>query len=308
VKGNTGTEAIVYRILSKKQLAPNIHLLKIEAPAVANKARAGHFVVLRVDERGERVPMTIADWDKNEGSISIVFVPVGTSTAKLEALAAGDLIHNVSGPLGVPTHIEKFGTVVCVGGCYGIASIMPIARAMKEAGNKVISLIEGRSGNLLYWEDKLRSVSDRLITAAGDYSYSEKGWIPEKMAEIMAGGKVDIVVAVGCTYMMMRCSEITRPSAIKTVVHLNPIMVDGTGMCGCCRVSVGGETKFACVHGPEFDGHRVDWELLAARQRAYLDEEVYSLQVWECRNWQKHIGKTNGKVDSKPRADAPARA
>jgi NAD(P)H-flavin reductase len=300
----------VYKILLKEDLVPNIHLLKIDAPAIARKAQPGHFIVLKVDEYGERVPMTIADWQPEEGSISIVFVEVGTSTSKMEILKTGDLINNVSGPLGIPTHIEKFGTVVCIGGCYGIASIMPIARAMKQAGNKVISIIEARSRNLLYWEDKLKSASDQLISATGDYLHDSRGWIPEKMEEILANGdKVDLVVAAGCTYMMMRCSEITRPSAIKTIVHLNPIMVDGTGMCGCCRVSVGGATKFACVHGPEFDGHQVDWDLLMARQRAYLEEEIYSLQLWECQNWHKHKrGKLNGETNIRARADAKARA
>jgi NAD(P)H-flavin reductase len=279
----------VYKILFKEDLVPNIHLIKIEAPAVARKAKAGHFVVLRVDEPGERIPMTIADWDEEEGSITIVFVEVGTSTAKLNMVKTGDFISNVSGPLGIPTHVEKLGTVVCIGGCYGIASIMPIARAMSKAGNKVISVIEARSKNLLFWEDKLRSVSNQLVITSGDNLYTDKGWIPEKFGKIVAGdNKVDLVVAVGCTYMMMRCAETTKPLGIKTVVHLNPIMVDGTGMCGCCRVSVGGGTKFACVHGPEFDGHQVDWELLMARQRAYLEEEIQSLQIWECQNWQKH--------------------
>jgi NAD(P)H-flavin reductase len=279
----------VYRILKKENLVPNINLLRIEAPAIADKAKPGHFVVLRVDENGERIPMTIADWDKEDGSISIVFVEVGTSTSKLNTLYTGDFIENVSGPLGIPTHIEKLGTVVCIGGCYGISSIMPIARAMTEAGNKVISIIEARSKNLIYWEDKLRSVSDELVISTGDKAYGTNEWIPEKLDEITSrGNKVDLVVAVGCTYMMMCCSEATRPSGTKTVVHLNPIMVDGTGMCGCCRVSVGKETKFACVHGPEFDGHHVDWDLLASRQRAYLSEEIYSLQVWECQNWHTH--------------------
>lgn len=279
----------MYKILLKEDLGPNIHLLKIEAPAIATEAQPGHFVVLRVDEPGERVPMTIADWDKEEGSITIVFVEVGTTTRKLGSLMTGDLISNLVGPLGLPTHIEKLGTVVCVGGCYGIASIMPIARAMNEAGNKVISVIEARSKNLLFWEDKLRSVSDQLIITTGDGSYAAKGWIPEKIEGMVAGdNKVDLVVAVGCTYMMMLCAETTRRFGIKTIVHLNPIMVDGTGMCGCCRVSIGGATKFACVHGPEFDGHQVDWDLLIARQSAYLSEEIYSLQVWECQNWHKH--------------------
>jgi len=279
----------MYKILLKEDLVPNIHLFKIEAPAIATKAQPGHFVILRVDEPGERVPMTIADWDEEEGSITIVFAEVGTTTRKLASLMTGDSIANLVGPLGLPTHIEKLGTVVCVGGCYGIASIMPIARAMNEAGNKVISVIEARSKNLLFWEDKLRSVSDQLIITTGDGSYANKGWIPQRIEEIVAGGdKIDLVVAVGCTYMMMLCAEATRPFGIKTVVHLNPIMVDGTGMCGCCRVSVGGVTKFACVDGPEFDGHQVDWDLLIARQRAYLGKEIYSLQMWECQNWHKH--------------------
>ena len=279
----------MYKILLKEDLVPNIHLLKIEAPAIAAKAQPGQFVVLRVDEPGERVPMTIADWDEEEGSITIVFMEVGTTTRKLESLMAGDLITNLVGPLGLPTHIEKLGTIVCVGGCYGIASIMPIARAMNEAGNKVISVIEARSKNLLFWEDKLRSVSDQLIITTGDGSYAAKGWIPERIKELVGGGnKVDLMIAVGCTYMMMLCAETTKPFGIKTIVHLNPIMVDGTGMCGCCRVSVGGATKFACVDGPEFDGHLVDWDLLIARQGAYLSKELYSLQMWECQNWNKH--------------------
>lgn len=265
---------------------PTIHLFKVAAPAVARKAQAGQFVVIRIDERGERIPITIADWDKGEGSVSIVFMEVGTTTQRLALLKAGDYIADFVGPLGLPSHIEKFGTVVCVGGCYGIASIMPVARAMREAGNKVISVIEARSKYLLFWEDELRRVSDQLIVTTGDGSYGAKGWVIERLKEIIdGGGKVDLVVAVGCTYMMKLCAETTRPLGIKTIVHLNPIMVDGTGMCGCCRVGVGGETKFACVDGPEFDGHQVDWELLLARQTAYLDDEMRSLEEWECRNW-----------------------
>jgi len=265
---------------------PNIHLFKVEAPNVAKKAQPGQFVVIRIDEKGERIPLTIADWDKEEGSVTIVFMEVGTTTRRLALLKAGDYITNFVGPLGLPSHIEKFGTVVCVGGCYGIASMMPIARAMREAGNKVISVIEARSKSLLFWEERLRSVSDQLISTTGDGSYAAKGWISDRLEEIVArGDKVDLVVAIGCTYMMMLCAEMTRPFGIKTIVHLNPIMVDGTGMCGCCRVSVGGVTRFACVDGPEFDGHQVDWDLLLARQGIYLDDEIRSLQVWECQNW-----------------------
>jgi len=273
----------MYKILLRQDLVPNIHLFKVEAPAVAEKAQPGQFVVIRIDERGERIPLTIADWDEKEGSVSIVFMEVGTTTRRLTLLKAGDYIANLVGPLGLPSHTEKFGTVVCAGGCYGIASIMPIARAMRQAGNKVISVIEARSKYLLFWEDELRRVSDQLIVTTGDGSYGAKGWVTEQLKEIIdAGDKVDLVVAVGCTYMMKLCAEMTRPLGIKTIVHLNPIMVDGTGMCGCCRVEVGGKTKFACVDGPEFDGHQVDWELLLARQTAYLDDEIRSLSEWEC--------------------------
>jgi len=276
----------MYKILLRQDLVPNIHLFKVAAPAVARKAQPGQFVVIRIDERGERIPITIADWDADEGSVTVVFMEVGTTTRRLTLLKAGDYIADFVGPLGLPSHIEKFGTVVCVGGCYGIASIMPIARAMREAGNKVISVIEARSKYLLFWEDELRRFSDQLIVTTGDGSYGAKGWVIERLKEIAdRGDKVDLVVAVGCTYMMKLCAETTRPFGIKTIVHLNPIMVDGTGMCGCCRVGVGGETKFACVDGPEFDGHQVDWELLLARQAAYLDDEIRSLDEWECRSW-----------------------
>jgi len=278
----------VYKILLRQDLVPNIHLFKVAAPAVAKKAQPGQFVVIRIDERGERIPLTMADWDEAEGSISIVFMEVGTTTRRLAQLNAGDYITNLVGPLGLPSHIEKFGTVVCVGGCYGISSIMPIARAMREAGNKVISVIEARSKYLLFWEDELRSVSDQLIVTTGDGSYGAKGWVNERLKDIVDGGdRVDLVVAFGCTFMMKLCSEMTRPFNIKTTVHLNPVMVDGTGMCGCCRVEVGGETKFACVDGPEFDGHKVDWDLLLARQHIYLDDEIRSLEEWECQNWPK---------------------
>jgi ferredoxin--NADP+ reductase len=267
---------------------PNIHLFKVEAPDVAQKVQPGEFVIIRIDEKGERIPMTVADWDREEGSVTIVFMEVGTTTRKLASLEAGDSIANFVGPLGLPTHIDKFGTVVCVGGCYGIASIMPIARAMREAGNKVISVIEARSKNLVFWEDRLRSVSDQLIVTTGDGSYAAQGWIPQQLEKIAsAEERVNLVIAIGCTYMMMLCAEATRPFGIKTMVHLNPIMVDGTGMCGCCRVSVGGETKYACVDGPEFDGHQVDWDLLRARRGTYLDDEIHSLQVWESQNWHK---------------------
>jgi len=277
----------LYKILLKQELVPNIHLSKVLAPDVAKKARPGQFIVITIDERGERIPLTIADWDRKEGSITFVFMEVGTTTQRLALLSTGDSIESLVGPLGIPTHIDKFGTVVCVGGCYGIAAMMPIARAMKEVGNKVISVIEARSKYLLFWEEELRRVSDELIVSTGDGSYAPQGWIPDQIKQIIdKGDKVDLLVAFGCTYMMKLCSETTKPFDIKTIVHLNSIMLDGTGMCGCCRVSVGGETKFACVEGPEFDGHQVDWELLLSRQRGYQDEEIQSLHELESQNWR----------------------
>ena len=278
----------MYEILSKQSLVPNIHLMRISALAVAKKARPGQFVIITIDERGERIPLTIADWDREGGSITIVFMEVGTTTQRLALLNEGDSIANLVGPLGIPTHIDKFGTVVCVGGCYGIAAMMPIARAMKEAGNRVISAIEARSKYLLFWEEELRRVSDELIVTTGDGSYAPQAWVPDQIKRIIdSGEKIDLLVALGCTYMMKLCSETSRPFGIKTVVHLNSIMVDGTGMCGSCRVSVGGETKFACVDGPEFDGHQVDWDLLLSRQGGYQDEEIRSLREWESQNWRR---------------------
>ncbi len=272
----------MYKILLKEDLVPCIHLFKIAAPAVAKKAKAGQFVVVRIDEKGERIPLTIADWDEGEGSVTIVFMEVGTTTAKLALLEAGDAIADFVGPLGLPAHIEKFGTVVCVAGGVGAAPIAPIARALKKAGNKIISILGARSKDLLFWEDKLRSVSDQLIVTTDDGTYGRKGVVTVPLKELLESGeKVDRVIAIGPGIMMKFCAKTTEPFGVKTIVSLNPIMVDGTGMCGCCRVSVSGETKFACVDGPDFDGHQVDWDLLAARQRIYLGEEKCAFEQWQ---------------------------
>ncbi len=272
----------MYRILLSEDLVPNIHLFKVEAAAVARKAQAGQFVIVRLDEKGERIPLTIADWDREGGSIVIVFMEVGTTTRKLAQLKTGEHIANFVGPLGLPTHIEKFGTVVCVGGGFAVATIVPIARALKEAGNRVISIMGARNKDLLFWEDRLGSVSHQLIVTTDDGSYARKGVVTEPLKELLEGGeKIDRVIAIGPTVMMKFCSLTTKPFGVKTIVSLNPIMVDGTGMCGCCRVEVGGETKFTCVDGPDFDGHQVDWDLLFARQRIYLEEEKRSLEQWE---------------------------
>ena len=278
----------MYKILKKQELVPNMHLIQVEAPAVAKKAQPGQFVIMTIDEKGERIPLTIADWNREGGSITIVFMEVGTSTQRLATFKTGDSIYSLAGPLGIPTHIDAFGTVVCVGGCYGIAAMMPIARAMKEAGNTVISVIEARNRYLLFWEEELKKVSDQVIISIGDGSHAPERWIPDQVTKIIdSGGTIDLVVAFGCTYMMKLTAETTKPLGIKTIVHLSSVMVDGTGMCGCCRVSVGGETRFACVDGPEFDGHQVDWDVLLARQRSYQEEEIRSLQDWEIRRWRR---------------------
>lgn len=272
----------MYKILLKRDLVPDIHLLKIAAPDVAKKALPGQFVIIRINERGERIPLTIADWDREEGSVTIVFMEVGTTTHRLALLEAGDSIADFIGPLGLPTHIEHFGTVVCVAGGFAVATIVPIARALKMKGNKVISIMGARSRNLLFWEDELGSVSDQLIVTTDDGSYGRKGVVTEPLKELLeSGDKIDRVIAIGPSIMMKFCAKTTEPFGVKTIVSLNPIMVDGTGMCGCCRVSVGGVTKFTCVDGPDFDGHQVDWDLLFARQRIYLNEEKLSFERWQ---------------------------
>jgi len=252
------------------------------APEVAKKAQAGQFVVIRIDERGERIPLTLADWDAKESSVTIVFMEVGTTTRRLALLKAGDSITDFIGPLGLPTHVEKFGTVVCVAGGIGVAPIAPIARELKKAGNKVISILGARNKDLLFWEEHLRSFSDQLIVTTDDGSYARKGLVTEPLKELLESNeKINLVVAIGPSIMMKFCAKTTEPFAVKTIVSLNPIMVDGTGMCGCCRVSVDGVTKFTCVDGPDFDGHQVDWDLLFARQRTYLDEEKCSFEQWK---------------------------
>ncbi|MCK5590075.1 MAG: sulfide/dihydroorotate dehydrogenase-like FAD/NAD-binding protein [Dehalococcoidales bacterium] len=282
----------MYRIIARERLAENIHLLEVEAPEVARKAQPGQFVVVRVDEEGERVPLTIADWDVERGSITIILLAVGTTTRKLAQLNAGDSILNFVGPLGRPTEIDRFGTVICVAGGVGTASIFPISRLLKARQNEVIAIMGARTRELIFWEDHLRSVSHQLIVTTDDGSYGRKGVVTEPLKEFLGARKVDRVIAIGPAIMMKFCSLTTKPAGVKTIVSLNPIMVDGTGMCGCCRVSVGGETKFACVDGPDFDGHKVDWDLLMSRQRAYLDEEKESLKLWETKAVSKQDAPT----------------
>ena len=264
-------------VVGREPLAPNLQLLTVRAPVVASKIQPGQFVIVRADEYGERVPLTVADWDRQKDAVSCVFMQVGTSTYKLGKLKAGDVLPTFVGPLGKPLELDRWGTVVVAGGCYGIGSIYPVARALKEKGNRVISLIEGRSKFLLYWLDRLEAVSDRVLVSTRDRSMGNSVDGPNAVKDLLGSGeRIDRVIAIGCTFMMYLMAEATRPFAVKTIVSLNPIMIDGTGMCGACRVSVAGETKFACVDGPDFDGHQVDWGLLLARRKAYLGPETDS--------------------------------
>ena len=271
----------------REDLVSNIHQFKIEAPGIANKAQPGQFIIVRVDEKGERIPLTIADWDREAGSITIVFNEVGTTTRKLAALQAGDCITNVVGPLGVPAHIEKFGTVVCVAGGYGVATIAPIARALKGAGNTVISMIRASSKEALFGEERLQAFSDRLMVITGDGSCGEEGFFLEPLNELLKKEKVDRVFVIGPACVMRLVAGITRAHGVKTMASLNPIMVDGTGMCGCCRVMVGGVTRFACVDGPEFDAHEVDWTWLLSRRCTYggAMPAVPQFQCRFCAQW-----------------------
>ena len=273
----------MYKILLSEDLVPRVHLYKIEAPAVAKKAQAGQFIMLRIDERGERIPLTIADWDAGEGSVTVVVMEVGTTTQRLAALGTGDYIQDFVGPLGIPTHVEKMDHVVCVAGGFAVATIYPIAREMKRLGNRVTCILGARSKDLLFWEERLKSVSDELIVTTDDGSYGRQGVVTEPLKELCEAAKPpDQVIAIGPSVMMKFSALTTKPYGVPTFVSLNPIMVDGTGMCGCCRVSVNGVTRFVCVDGPDFDGHTVDWDLLLARQKSYLAEERDSLELFQC--------------------------
>jgi ferredoxin--NADP+ reductase len=269
------------RVVRRERLVPNIHLLEIEAPEIARKCQPGQFVIVMPDARGERVPLTIADWDRDRGTVTSVVLAVGTTTRKLALLEAGDSVPIFAGPLGLASEIGSVGTVLLVGGCFGIAAIHPLARAFKAAGNRVVVLVDVKADYLLYWRDRLEALADEFVLSSRDGLYAGTEFVPRHVREILGREKIDRVVAVGCTYLMSSTAEATRPSGVKTVVSLNPIMVDGTGMCGACRVTIDGRTKFACVDGPDFDAHLVDWDALYARRKSYFDDEVRSLCAWE---------------------------
>jgi ferredoxin--NADP+ reductase len=282
------------RILQKQKLNENVTRIVVNAPHIAQAAKPGQFVVVIPKENAERIPLTIADADKTKGTITIIFQVVGATTTVLNSLKAGDEISHLLGPLGTPSHIGKFGTVVVIGGGVGIAEIYPVVKALRQAGNEVITIIGARNKELLIYEEELRTQSPdeksgsrininngnrdtELRITTDDGSYGRKGFVSDELKDIIASKKVDLVIAVGPVPMMRVCCDVTKPHGIKTVISLNPIMLDATGMCGVCRVTVGGKTKFACVDGPEFDGHQVDFDELVGRLKTYKDVEKKAL-------------------------------
>ena len=280
----------MYRIIKKEKLAENIDRFYLKAPLIAEKARAGQFVVIRVNEEGERIPLTIADYDRKKGIVSIVSMRVGKTTTLLAGLKQGDSIQDVVGPLGNASEIKNFGRVICIGGGVGVAPMFPIARELKKAGNYVISIIGARSRDLLILKEEVGDISDELYICSDDGSIGYHGFVSGFLKEYLEknlSGKADKktniarVVAIGPALMMAAVAEVTGPFNIKTIVSLNSIMVDGTGMCGACRVEVGGKTKFVCVDGPEFDAHQVNFNLLLSRQKIYCDHEGVCFDLYK---------------------------
>ncbi|MCF7941901.1 MAG: sulfide/dihydroorotate dehydrogenase-like FAD/NAD-binding protein [Spirochaetia bacterium] len=263
------------KVLYKEQLSDEVFRMRIEAPLIAQERHPGQFVIVQIDTNyGERIPLTIADADQQEGSITIVFQAVGDTTHRLAKIEVGEYIENLLGPLGQPTEIERFGKVVCVGGGIGVAPMHPIAQGMKQAGNEVKIIMGARNRDLLIMEDDMQKIADELIICTDDGSYGRKDLVTVPLKELCESWKPDLVVAIGPPIMMKFCAETTRPYGIHTIVSLNTIMIDGTGMCGGCRVSVGGETKFVCVDGPEFDGHLVDFDNMMLRLGTYKEREA----------------------------------
>ncbi len=264
----------MFKIIKREEMAEGTVILnEIEAPLIAKKARPGQFVILKCHEDGERIPLTMAETDPEKGTITIIYMVVGKSTGLFRDLKEGDAYQDVIGPLGKPTHVEKLGEVICVGGGTGVAVLHPITRALKAAGNTVTCIIGARTKDLLILEDKMRLASNDLRVCTDDGSYGHHGFVTDIVKEVLEKKKIQQVVAIGPVPMMKAVANITKSYNVPTMVSLNPIMIDGTGMCGGCRVSVGGETKFACVDGPEFDGHQVNFDELMLRLQAYCEEE-----------------------------------
>ena len=277
----------MYRILKKQVLSDATKLMIVEAPHVARKAKPGQFIIVRIDEPSERIPLTIADFDRDAGTITLIFQEVGKSTMQMGTLKEGDGFATVAGPLGHPTEIEKYGTVICVAGGVGIAPTFPIARSLKEAGNTVISIIGARTKSLLFWEDRMRTVSDELIVCTDDGSYGRKAVVTEPLKEVLnkRGKEIARVWAIGPAIMMKFVALATKPYNVPTVVSLNTVMIDGTGMCGGCRVVMEGGAQFVCVDGPEFDAHKVNWDILLSRLQYYRPQEQEAIEHWkhQCR-------------------------
>jgi len=272
----------MYKILEKKTIAPGLNRYIIDAPLVAKKAQPGEFIILRVDEKGERIPLTIGDFNRDKGTIMITVQTVGVSSEALSQMQAGDYISDFVGPLGCPSDVSKKGTVVCIGGGIGVVPVYPIARGMYENGNQVISIIGARTKDMLMEEEEMRAISSKCYVVTDDGSYGQKGFVTTILQQLIdEGTHIDEVVAIGSVGMMYAVAKLTRPYQIHTVVSLDPIMVDGTGMCGCCRVEVGGETKFACVDGPDFDAHLVDFPALIARLQMYTKFEQCARKAYE---------------------------
>jgi ferredoxin--NADP+ reductase len=275
------------KILEKRMIRkPDVFYFKIAAPLISQKARPGQFVIVRLHERGERIPLSLADIDPAGGTISLIVMAVGKTTNEMVLLKQGDDILDLCGPLGQPTHVEKVGRVVIVGGGFGVAPLYPIARAFKAAENDVVVIMGARSRDLLIYEDEMRTVADEVFVTTDDGSKGTKGLVTDVLVKELTCRPAGLVVSVGPAIMMRFVAEATRPFGVRTVVSLNPIMVDGTGMCGGCRVTVGGKTLFACVDGPEFDGHKVDWVALMNRQKAYIAEEKETFEAWRKRHEQ----------------------
>lgn len=272
----------LFRILRAEFLASGIKRLTLHAPRIARKQKAGQFVIVRVHSRGERIPLTIASADEVQGSIDIIVQAVGKTTHELNSLEAGDSLRDVVGPLGKPSEVRQYGTVVMIGGGVGTAIAYPTAAAMKKAGNRVISIIGARTKELVILEEELRAVSDALFVVTDDGSYGRKGLVTDQLKQLIQNGtRIDLVLAIGPVPMMRAVADVTRSERIQTLVSLNSIMVDGTGMCGGCRVIVDGSSQFACVDGPEFDAHKVDFEVLAARNRMYREQEAAALTAFQ---------------------------
>ncbi len=274
------------KIVKKRMLSPVIAEIELSAPYIARSQKPGQFVIVRVDDRGERIPLTIAHADAEKGTITLIVQSIGKTTTRFNLMEAGESVADLVGPLGKPSHIQYFGRVVTIGGGVGTAIAWPTTRAFKEAGNEVISIIGARTKELLILEQEMREISDRVIVTTDDGSYANKGFVTDSLKGLIENDTIpNLVLAIGPVPMMRAISELTRTYAIPTVVSLNPIMLDGTGMCGVCRVSVGGKTMFACVDGPEFDAHQVDFNGLTQRLRSYQKEEKLSLEL--LKSWER---------------------